>query len=45
MNNSRLWLCGITQNRKDNIDEMTKDVAQYFDGLIFVDGSSDDGGN
>ena len=43
MNNSRLWLCGITQNRKDNIDEMTKDVAQYFDGLIFVDGYSDDG--
>ena len=43
MNNSKLWLCGITQNRKDNIDEMTKDVTQYFDGLIFVDGCSDDG--
>ena len=43
MKNSKLWLCGITQNRKDDIDEMTKDIAQYFDGLIFVDGYSDDG--
>ena len=43
MKNSKLWLCGITQNRKDDIDDMTKDIAQYFDGLIFVDGYSDDG--
>ena len=39
----KLWLCGITQNRRDDIDEMTKDIAQYFDGLIFVDAYSDDG--
>lgn len=40
---SKLWLCGITQNRANDIDEMTKDIHQYFDGLIFVDGYSDDG--
>ena len=40
----KLWLCGITQNRRDDIDEMTKDdIAQHFDGLIFVDAYSDDG--
>jgi|TARA_R110000824_G_scaffold16478_13_gene68317 hypothetical protein len=33
----------MTQNRKENIDEMTKDIAQHFDGLVFVDGYSDDG--
>ena len=43
MTNSKLWLCGMTQNRKENIDEMTKDIAQHFDGLVFVDGYSDDG--
>lgn len=39
----KIWLCGITQNEKQNIDEMTKDIYQYFDGLIFVDGGSTDG--
>jgi len=39
----KIWLCGITQNEKQNIDDMTKDVYQYFDGLIFVDGGSTDG--
>lgn len=41
--NNKLWLCGITQNRRNDIDEMTKDTHQYFDGLVFVDGYSDDG--
>jgi hypothetical protein len=39
----KIWLCGITQNEKQNIDDMTKDIYQYFDGLIFVDGGSTDG--
>lgn len=39
----RIWLCGITQDRKEDIDEMTKDAHEYFDGLIFVDGYSTDG--
>jgi hypothetical protein len=39
----KLWLCGITQNRLKDIDEMTKDTHQYFDGLVFVDGYSSDG--
>jgi len=39
----KMWLCGITQNRKQDIDEMTENISQYFDGLIFVDGHSEDG--
>ena len=39
----KLWLCGITQNRRNDIDEMTKDIMGCFDGLIFVDAYSDDG--
>lgn len=39
----KIWLCGVTQNEKRNIDDMTKDIYQYFDGLIFVDGGSTDG--
>jgi hypothetical protein len=39
----KIWLCGVTQNEKQNIDDMTKDIYQYFDGLIFVDGGSTDG--
>jgi len=39
----KIWLCGITQNEKQNIEDMTKDIYQYFDGLIFVDGGSTDG--
>lgn len=39
----KIWLCGITQNEKQNIDDLTKDIYQYFDGLIFVDGGSTDG--
>ena len=39
----KIWLCGVTQNEKQNIDDMTKNIYQYFDGLIFVDGGSTDG--
>jgi glycosyltransferase involved in cell wall biosynthesis len=39
----KLFLCGITQNQKQNIDELTKDVYKLFDGLIFVDHFSKDG--
>jgi glycosyltransferase involved in cell wall biosynthesis len=38
-----VYLCGITQNKKDKIDGLTKDVYSHFDGLIFVDGGSTDG--
>ena len=38
-----LWLCGITQNQRDNIDELTKDVWDLVDGLVWVDHGSDDG--
>jgi hypothetical protein len=40
---AKIWLCGITQNQKENIDELTKDVYSHFDGLIFVDHYSTDG--
>lgn len=39
---SNLYLCGITQNEFNNINELTK-YYDYFDGLIFVDGGSTDG--
>jgi len=39
----KVYLCGITQNQKEDIDELTKDVYMHFDGLIFVDGGSTDG--
>ena len=39
----KIWLCGITQNSCLDIDEMTSDIHQYFDGLIFVDHQSEDG--
>lgn len=39
----KVYLCGITQNQKKNIDDLTKDCYQAFDGLIFVDGGSTDG--
>jgi hypothetical protein len=41
--NYKIWLCGMTQNSFKDIDELTKDVYSYFDGLIFVDHKSDDG--
>ena len=39
----KVYLCGITQNQKKNIDDLTKDCYKAFDGLIFVDGGSTDG--
>jgi glycosyltransferase involved in cell wall biosynthesis len=39
----KVYLCGITQDKKEKIDELTKDVFNHFDGLIFVDGGSKDG--
>jgi len=38
----KIYLCGITQNEYQNIDELTS-IYEYFDGLIFVDGGSTDG--
>lgn len=42
-NNTKIWLCGITQNSKSGIDDMTRDITGYIDGLIFVDHQSSDG--
>lgn len=39
----KIYLCGVTQNQKDHIDALTKDVYEHVDGLIFVDGGSTDG--
>ena len=39
----KVYLCAITQNEKENINELTKDVHKDLDGLIFVDGGSTDG--
>ncbi len=41
--NFKVYLAGMTQNNKENIDELTKDIYFYFDGLIFVDHQSKDG--
>lgn len=42
-NSTKIWLCCITQNAKNSIDEMTKDIGGFIDGLIFVDHQSSDG--
>lgn len=39
----KIYLCGITQNQYENINELTENCYQYFDGLIFVDAGSTDG--
>lgn len=38
----KIFLCGITHNDYQNIEELTS-IYNYFDGLIFVDGGSTDG--
>ena len=40
---SKVFFCGITQNSVVDIDELTKDIYQYFDGLVWVDHQSTDG--
>ena len=39
----KIYLGIITHNQYKNIDELTKDCYQYFDGIIAVDGGSTDG--
>jgi hypothetical protein len=39
----KVYLCGITQNQLKNINDLTKNCYQIFDGLIYVDGGSTDG--
>lgn len=39
----KIWLCGMVQNCREDVDELTRDVYQYFDGLVFVDHLSTDG--
>lgn len=43
MRKYKIFLCGITQNKKRAIDELTKDIYSFFDGLIWVDHQSTDG--
>ena len=39
----KLWLCGITQDREGDVQEMTSpEVMEHFDGLVFTDGYSKD---
>lgn len=40
--NPRIWLCGVTGDREKDIEELTKDIYQYFDGLIWTDHFSKD---
>jgi hypothetical protein len=40
---TKIWLCGITQNSRANINEMTRDIMPFIDGLIFIDSQSNDG--
>lgn len=39
---SKIFLCGITQNKREDVSALTKNF-DCFDGLIFVDGGSTDG--
>lgn len=39
----KFWLTFITQNRKQDIEEMTKDIYPTFDGIVAVDHFSNDG--
>lgn len=42
--NYKIYLCGITANEYKDIDKLTKDTHQYFDGLSWVvDSASIDG--
>jgi len=47
MNNSkdnyRIFVCGMTQNDRKNIDELTSQYQDYVDGHIWVDHGSTDG--
>lgn len=40
--NPKIWLCGVTGDREKDIEELTRDIAQYFEGLIWVDHFSQD---
>lgn len=42
-NNFKIWLCGMTANKKNEADRTTKDIYKYFNGLIWVDHFSEDG--
>tara|TARA_Y100000593_G_scaffold26231_3_gene52185 strand:- start:184 stop:1167 length:984 start_codon:yes stop_codon:yes gene_type:complete len=43
-NRKKLWLCGITQDRLEDIDEMlSPEVLEVVDGVNFTDGYSKDG--
>ncbi len=40
----KIWLCGITQDRLKDIDEMlSPEVLDLVDGIVFTDGYSTDG--
>jgi len=39
----KIYLCAITQNEKENMDELTREIHEDLDGLIIVDGGSTDG--
>jgi len=39
----KIYLCAITQNEKENMDELTREIHKDLDGLIIVDGGSTDG--
>lgn len=36
MNTSKLWLVGMSQNRERDVEELTRGIGDYFDGLVFV---------
>lgn len=42
-NNPKIWLLTMTQNRKEDIEEMTRNIYPYFNGIIAVDHNSSDG--
>ncbi len=41
--NVKLWLVGMTQNRREDFADIVKYSNKYFNGLIFVDHESTDG--
>lgn len=43
MSDFKIWLCGITQNCRADIDALTKNTYKHFNGLVWVDHQSIDG--
>lgn len=40
--NPKIWLTLVTQDKEESVDSMTRNIYNFFDGIIAVDGGSKD---